>query len=77
MNPLPMNSLASEQDNDSWRSFLRHLKQRGVERIQLVISDKCLGLVQVLGEFCPQPCWERGIRSLFFQISLDKGAAKG
>ena len=42
---------------ESWRSFLRHLKSRGLKGVQLVVSDKCLGLVEALAEFyrCLRP----------------------
>jgi putative transposase len=32
----------AKEDEQSWSEFLRHLKQRGLEGIELVISDKCL-----------------------------------
>ncbi len=48
-----------KEDAESWRAFLRHLKERGLGGVQLVISDKCLGLVEALGEFYPQAQWQR------------------
>src|ERR1700757_3883132 len=33
-----------KEDAASWRLFLRHLKQRGLRGVQLLVSDKCLGL---------------------------------
>ena len=41
----------TKEDKESWRNFLRHLKERGLKGVRLVISDKCLGLVEALGEF--------------------------
>ena len=49
----------AKEDAESWRNFLRHLKQRGLNGIRLVISDKCLGLVEALGEFYPEALWQR------------------
>jgi len=49
----------TKEDKESWRSFLRHLKERGLKGVQLVTSDKCLGLVEVLGEFYPEAAWQR------------------
>ncbi len=43
----------AKEDTESWRQFLRHLKERGLRGVRLVISDKCLGLVEALGEFFP------------------------
>jgi len=51
-------SEGTKEDKESWRNFLRHLKQRGLKTAQLVISDKCLGLVEVLGEFFPDAKWQ-------------------
>ena len=51
-------SEGTKEDKESWRNFLRHLKQRGLKTTQLVISDKCLGLVEVIGEFFPEAKWQ-------------------
>jgi len=48
-----------KEDTESWRGFLRHLKQRGLSGVQLVTSDKCLGLVEAVAEFYPEACWQR------------------
>jgi transposase-like protein len=49
----------AKEDKESWLSFLRHLKARGLRGIQLAISDKCLGLVEALGECFPEARWQR------------------
>ena len=49
----------TKEDKESWRAFLRHLKDRGLKGVQLVTSDKCLGLVEVLAEFYPNADWQR------------------
>ena len=49
----------TKEDKESWRNFLRHLKERGLRGVRLVISDKCLGLVEALGEFFPEAQWQR------------------
>jgi putative transposase len=48
-----------KEDKESWRNFLRHLKERGLKGVKLAISDKCLGLVESLGEFYPEARWQR------------------
>jgi putative transposase len=48
-----------KEDSESWRSFLRHLKDRGLKGVQLVISDKSCGLVNVLGDFFAEVEWQR------------------
>jgi transposase-like protein len=39
--------------------FLRHLKDRGLKGVQLIISDACRGLVEAAPEFFPQARWQR------------------
>ena len=48
-----------KEDKASWRNFLRYLKERGLSGPRLIISDKCLGLVEALGEFYPDAAWQR------------------
>ena len=49
----------AKEDAESWRTFLRHLKERGLAGVELVVSDKCLGLMEALGEFYPEASWQR------------------
>ena len=49
----------TKEDSESWRSFLRYLKERGLCGVRLITSDKCIGLVEALGEFFPDAAWQR------------------
>jgi putative transposase len=49
----------SKEDKASWTAFLRHLKERGLKGVRLLVSDKCSGLVESLGEFYPEALWQR------------------
>jgi transposase-like protein len=49
----------AKEDAESWRGFLRHLKERGLAGVELFVTDKCLGLVEALGEFYPEAAWQR------------------
>jgi transposase-like protein len=49
----------TKEDTESWRNFLRHLKERGLAGVQLFTSDKSLGLLEALGEFYPEAAWQR------------------
>ena len=51
----------AREDKESWTSFLRYLKQRGLTGVDLFISDKCVGLVESLGAFYPDALWQRCI----------------
>lgn len=52
-------SEGTKEDAESWRTFLRSLKERGLSGVRLLASDKCLGLVEALGEFFPDAAWQR------------------
>jgi transposase-like protein len=49
----------AKEDAESWRTFLRHLKERGLVGVELFVSDKCLGLIEALAEFYPEASWQR------------------
>ena len=49
----------AKEDKASWLSFLRDLKGRGLSGTKLFISDKCLGLVEAIGECYPESRWQR------------------
>jgi putative transposase len=52
-------SEGGREDTASWLSFLRELKERGLNGVQLVISDKCLGLLDALSSVFPEARWQR------------------
>ena len=61
----------AKEDQESWRNFLRYLKQRGLSGVKLVISDKCLGLVEILGEFFPEAAWQRCMVHFYRNVFCD------
>lgn len=67
-----------KEDSESWRSFFRYLKQRGLAEVDLVISDKSLGLIEALGEFFPKAKWQRCVVHFYRNIlsATPKGKAK-
>ena len=68
----------TKEDKESWRNFLRHLKERGLKGVRLVISDKCLGLVEALGEFFPEAQWQRCVVHWYRNVftAVPKGKVK-
>lgn len=66
------------EDSESWRNFLRYLKERGLERIKLVTSDKSLGLLEALGDFYPQTRWQRCVVHFYRNVlqAVPRGKAK-
>jgi putative transposase len=48
-----------KEDKAGWSEFLKHLKDRGLTGVQLIISDACLGLVESAAEYYPDADWQR------------------
>ena len=48
-----------KEDKAGWSNFLAHLKQRGLQCPELIISDKCMGLIESLADYYPDAKWQR------------------
>jgi putative transposase len=48
-----------KEDKAGWSGFLAYLKKRGLQSPELIISDKCLGLIEALAEYYPDAQWQR------------------
>ena len=68
----------SREDTESWRQFLRYLRGRGLEQIDLVVSDKSLGFLEALGEFYPDAKWQRCVVHFYRNVlhAVPRGKAK-
>jgi len=66
------------EDKESWRDFLRSLKNRGLSGVALIVSDKCLGLLEALGEFYPGARWQRCVVHFYRNVfrAVPKGKMK-
>ena len=65
-----------KEDKASWTKFLRHLKERGLAGVRLIVSDKCLGLVESLAEFYPEARWQRCTVHWYRNVFSDVPKAK-
>lgn len=65
-----------KEDKESWLSFLRNLKKRGLEETQLFIGDKCLGLGESVNEVFPEAKFQRCVvhfyRNMFSSVPSSK-----
>ncbi len=65
-----------KEDKAGWSGFLRHLKQRSLTGVQLVISDACIGLVESVPDFYPEAAWQRctvhWYRNVFNRVPRNK-----
>ena len=48
-----------KEDKESWKNFFIDLKKRGLTGVRLVIGDKCLGMLESLGEVYPEAKYQR------------------
>ena len=67
----------AKEDAESWLQFVRHLKQRGLRGVRLVISDKCVGLVEAIGECCPEARWQRCVVHFYRNVFTAVPKARG
>jgi transposase-like protein len=65
-----------KEDKAGWLAFLRQLKQRGLTGVRLIVSDKCLGLVESIAEVFPDADWQRCVvhwyRNIFKDVPRQK-----
>jgi putative transposase len=67
-----------KEDLEGWRGFLRHLRDRGLKGVRLIISDACRGLVEAAAEVYPKTEWQRCVvhfyRNVFSHVPNTKVA---
>lgn len=67
-----------KEDKESWSCFLSYLKGRGLKGVKLFISDKCLGLLEAVGEFYPEAGWQRCVVHFYRNVftAVPRGRVK-
>jgi len=65
-----------KEDKASWTGFFKWLKSRGLSGVKLVIGDKCLGMLESLGEVYPEAKYQRCVvhfyRNIFSVVPRSK-----
>src|SRR4029078_2998104 len=49
----------AKEDKSGWSAILRHLVDRGLNGVQVIISDACRGLMESATEYLPDARWQR------------------
>jgi transposase-like protein len=66
----------AKEDKAGWSAFLKHLKERGLSGVELIVSDACLGLVESVSDFYPEARWQRCVvhfyRNVFSHVPSTK-----
>lgn len=65
-----------KEDKASWVEFFKWLKNRGLEGVRLIVGDKCLGMLEAVGEVYPDAKYQRCIvhfyRNVFSVVPRSK-----
>ena len=65
-----------KEDKASWVSFFQWLRGRGLEGVKLIVGDKCLGMVEAVGEVFPEVKYQRCVvhfyRNIFSVVPKSK-----
>ena len=48
-----------KKDKASWVSFFQWLRSRGLDSVKLIVGDKCLGMLEAIGEVFPEAKYQR------------------
>ena len=48
-----------KEDKASWVNFFQWLKGRGLDGVKLIVGDKCLGMLEAVGEVFPDAKYQR------------------
>ena len=48
-----------KEDKASWINFFQWLRERGLDGVKLVVGDKCLGMLEAVGEVFPNAKYQR------------------
>ncbi|MGC1997086.1 MAG: IS256 family transposase [Pseudolabrys sp.] len=66
----------AKEDKSGWSAFLRHLVDRGLTGVRLIISDACRGLMESAAEYLPEARWQRCMvhfyRNVFSHVPTTK-----
>ena len=48
-----------KEDKASWFSFFQWLRGRGLDGVKLIVGDKCMGMLEAVGEVFPDAKYQR------------------
>ena len=65
-----------KEDKASWLSFFQWLRERGMKDVKLIVGDKCLGMLEAVGEVFPEAKYQRCVvhfyRNVFSVVPKSK-----
>ena len=65
-----------KEDKASWVNFFQWLRRRGLDGVKLIVGDKCLGMLEAMGEVFPEAKYQRCVvhfyRNVFSVVPKSK-----
>ena len=65
-----------KEDKESWISFFQWLRGRGLEGVRIIVGDKCMGMLEAVGEVYPEAKYQRCVvhfyRNVFSVVPRSK-----
>ena len=65
-----------KEDKASWVSFFQWLRGRGLDGVKLIVGDKCMGMLEAVGEVFPDAKYQRCVvhfyRNVFSVVPKSK-----
>ena len=66
-----------KEDKANWVEFFKWLKSRGLEGVRLIVGDKCLGMLEAVGEVYPDAKYQRCVVRFYRKCFLCGTAIQG
>lgn len=57
-----------KENKTSWVNFFKWLKSRGLDGAKLIVGDKCLGMLEAVGELFPDAKYQRCVVHFYRKI---------
>ena len=57
-----------KEDKESWKEFFKWLRSRGLKGVKLIVGDKCLGMLEAVGEVFPEAKYQRCVVHFYRNI---------
>src|SRR5579872_5771195 len=67
----------AKEDKSGWSAFLRHLVDRGLTGVRLIISDACRGLMESAAEYLPEARWQRCMVHFYRNVFKPRAGDQG
>ena len=57
-----------KEDKASWVSFFHWLRERGLNGVKFIVGDKCMGMLETVGEVFPEAKYQRCVVHFYRKV---------